>query len=110
MGCSGSETNVVHAAEASKWTMAEIPLKIYHDKPLRYASAEGFWKSTSASKEKQLAFPIAVKIACHKWDKVCNESDATVSFGALAPELIEYDISSWTADGIMADDTDEGCS
>lgn len=110
---SRTEVNVVHADEQAKWTKVEVPLKIYHRQyrsspSSGYASAEGFWQSTSASKDKQLVSPIAVNIWCSHSQKTCTESDATVSFGVLKAALLEYEVSSWTDDGIVADDTDEG--
>lgn len=109
---SRNETTV-YAAETSKWANVEIPLRIYHDQSRALpnagiAGAEGFWQSTSSSKDKQLAFPVAVKISCTHSDKTCTESEASVVFGVLKADLLEYDISSWTDDGIVADDGDEG--
>jgi hypothetical protein len=117
IGCdvwrSRTGVNVVHADEQTKWAKVEVSLKVYHREhrgspSSGYASAEGFWQSTSSSKDKQLVFPIAVSIWCSHSKETCTESDATVAFGVLKPTLIEYQISSWTDDGVVADDTDEG--
>jgi hypothetical protein len=51
---------------------------------------------------------IAAKIECGREEHICREYDATLFMGALAPESHEYEISSWTGGGIVADDTDEG--
>jgi len=60
---------VVHAADSAvKWFKTEIPLEVFHDetKGLESAWAEGFWQSTSSDRDKQLVFPIAVKISCDR--------------------------------------------
>lgn len=101
---------VVHAAEQpARWFKTEIPLTVYHDEMGKYrsASAEGFWQSTSADRDKQLVFPIAVRISCDYEEKVCREADATVQLGLLQAELTDYAISSWTRTGILADDSDQ---
>jgi hypothetical protein len=112
IGRSRDET-VVHAAEASKWAKVEIPRNVYHHESRALpnagiAGAEGFWQSTSASKDKQLVSPVAVKISCTRSDKTCTESEASVVFGVLKADLLEYDVTSWTEEGVVADDTDEG--
>lgn len=114
LGCSrgpqwSESTTVVHAAEMSTWTKTEIPLTVHHDELPGDGSAfaQGFWQSTSSETDKQLVFPIAVRISCDREEKVCREADASVQLGILQPELIEYDISSWTRAGIVADDTDD---
>lgn len=102
-GCS----RAVYADQPTKRTKVEIPLTVYHE-GRGYARAEGFWQSTSSSEGKQLIAPIAVNIRCLRESKACTESVATVMLGVLKAELDEYDISSWTENGIIADDTDEG--
>jgi hypothetical protein len=104
---------MVHADEVHvKWTKVEIPLKVYRHSYGKYGSvsAEGFWQSTSEAKDKQLVFPIAVKISCYSAEKVCRETEASVTLGILQSDLLEYDISSWDDEGVVADDTDEGKS
>lgn len=101
----------VQTGEPSKWVKAEVPLTVSHEilnREQGYASAEGFWQSTSSSDEKQLVSPIAVKLICLRSEKRCIEADASVEFGALKPEMVEYEVSSWTDNGIVADDSDEG--
>ena len=112
IGLPRNET-AVYAAETSKWAKVEIPIKIYHHESRALpnagiAGAEGFWEATSSSKDKQMAFPVSVKISCTRSDKTCRESEASVVLGVLKADLLEYDISSWTDDGIVADDSDEG--
>jgi hypothetical protein len=108
----GAEPNITYADERAKWVKTEMPLTIYHHESRAlnagYASAEGFWQSTSSSKDKQLVSPVAVKIECTRDDKTCKESEATVLLGVLKADLLEYTITSWTEDGIAADDNDEG--
>lgn len=111
--------NVAHAAEpqAAKWFKNEIPLTVHVSVDpaiprIGYgghgsASANGFWQSTSTEKGKQLVWPIAVKIECDREAKVCRETDATVQLGFLQPDEVEYEISSWSEHGIVADDADE---
>ena len=91
-----------------KWAKIEIPLRVSHYDNLGLASAQGFWQSTSQSKDNQLLSPIAVKILCNNSEKTCKESEATVFLGVLQADLLEYEITNWTAEGIVADDTDEG--
>ena len=98
---SRSQSSAVHADETSKWTKVETPLAVYVHKG--YASAEGFWQSTSSGKDKQLAFPIAISIGCTQSKMTCTESQASVVLGLLKADLVEYDISSWAEDGVVAD-------
>jgi hypothetical protein len=94
-----------------KLSKSERPLTVYvHDYGPNFAraSAEGFWQSTESSSDKQLVAPIAAKIECNREDRMCRESDASVFVGLIQPESHEYRISSWTPDGIIANDTDEG--
>src|SRR5580704_8996006 len=110
IGRSRNET-AIYAAETSKWAKVEIPLKIYYHQSrvlpnAGIASAEGFWQSTSSSKDKQMAFPVSVTIECTRSEKSCTESEASIVLGVLKADLLEYDISSWTDDGIVADDND----
>lgn len=39
----------------------------------------------------------------HRIKMICTESQATVVLGELKADLVEYDISSWTEDGVVAD-------
>jgi hypothetical protein len=104
---------LVHADETPtpKWTKMEVPLKVgrLESSNWKYVTVQGYWQSTSESKDKQLLSPIAAKISCDGGEKICREVDATVEFGSiLSPALLEYEISTWTDTGIVADDTDEG--
>ncbi len=116
LGCSRgngrSDSNgAVHAAEApsAKWLKTEIPLAVFRYEVRGYgrASAQGFWQATSTDKDKQLVWPIAVKIECDREAKICREAGASVQLGLLEPELVEYEISSWNSNGVLADDTDK---
>jgi hypothetical protein len=91
-----------------EWIKTESPLKIFHDERIGWASAEGFWRSTDPSKDKQLVGQNAAKIVCYRGDSICRELDAQVQLGILYPDSREYPISTWTSEGIVADDTDEG--
>lgn len=105
--------NTVRADEArAKWIKMETPLTVFHVESAAHswgsASAQGFWQSTSTSKDKQLVFPIAVKISCDRGEKICRETYATVQLGVLSADSTEYEVSSWNEKGVIADDTDEG--
>ena len=89
-----------------KWTKTNDPLKVFRFDQI--ASAEGYWVSTDPSPDKQLVGQTAVKIDCTQDDHVCRENDASVFMGVLQSDTEEYEISSWTASGIEADDTGEG--
>jgi hypothetical protein len=104
-------TETVQADEAAKWVKIETPLKVFDHEDTGYASAEGYWQSTSSSKDKQLAYPIAVKVTCTRSSMICHESEASVVIlGALSVDLTEFDISSWTRDGIVADGPEGNCA
>lgn len=95
---------------APKLVKSDMPLRVYVHEYGEFgsASAEGFWKSTDSSSDKQLASEIAASIKCDRSEQICHESDATVFIGLIEPESHEYRISNWTTDGIVADDVDEG--
>jgi len=95
------------APNMPKWTKVEIPLKVYYHERSGYVSAEGFWQSTSPSSEKQLVSPIAVHVTCERAEKSCRELEASVFMGVLKPDLLEYDVTSWNDEGIVADESDD---
>jgi hypothetical protein len=103
------EDHVAPASEVPKWYVTEIPLTVSHyELPgYEYASADGFWKSTSTSKDKQLMDVIAVKLSCVREEQKCREADASMFMGIMEAQLSDYDITSWTKDGIVADDSDK---
>jgi hypothetical protein len=88
---------------------SEMPLKVYHYdyRDFKTVSAEGFWVSTDASKDKQLVQQIVAKIDCNSSEKSCKEHDAELFGGLLHPELEEYKVTKWDGTGVVADD-DEG--
>lgn len=99
------------ANKTPRWVKMEVPLHVYHDESIGWASAEGFWQSTSPSKDQQLAYPIAVKITCDRDEKICREVEATVMrlmlpMGALRADSVDYTVSTWTPTGIVADNAD----
>ena len=49
-----------------------------------------------------MAFPIAVTISCTESNMTCRESQASVVLGLLKADLVEYDISSWTENAVVA--------
>lgn len=95
--------------EQPKWFIHRMPVTLLRHEGRGYGwvSAEGFWESTSSDKDKQLIWPIAVKLNCDREEKVCREADATVELGLLKADTVEYEVSSWTDKGIIADDSDE---
>ena len=99
------------AEKAPRWVRMEVPLHVSHDESIGWASAEGFWQSTSTSRDQQLAYPIAVKITCNRDEKICREAEAAVMTvilpgGSLQADMGEFTVSSWTRNGIVADNTD----
>jgi hypothetical protein len=112
-GTRSDASSVAPAAEVPKWHVTEIPLTVDHiENPPGYESydwalTDGFWKSTSTSKDKQLVEVIAVKISCDREEKKCREADASMFLGVLDAQLTEYEVASWTKDGIVADDSDK---
>src|SRR5258708_20097803 len=102
-GCnSQTGSDVVPAQSRSKWTKVERPLAI--DVRVGYATAEGFWQSTSPTDGKQLVSPIGVRISCHRTEGTCRELDVVVQFVVLKPNSVEYQITSWSDGGGVADD------
>ncbi len=94
-----------------RWVRMEVPLHVGHDESIGWASAEGFWQSTSSSKDMQLAYPIAAKITCDRDEKICREVDACLlTFilpgGSLHADSADYTVSTWSGTGIVADDID----
>ncbi len=94
----------IRSSGEPKWTTDEYPLTVYHDGD--FASADGFWQSTSSSNDMQLMAPSASKITCDRSEKICREADAGVFIGILQAGTVEYDISSWNDEGIVADNGD----
>lgn len=104
-----SEANTIQADEISKWTKVETPLVISRDDKLGYVFVQGFWQLTDASKDKQPLSPVAVKIECTHYNRTCGAFQASVSEGGvLKADFFNYYIATWTKDGIVADDFDEG--
>jgi hypothetical protein len=93
---------------------AEIPLTLSHYDGARWASAHatGYWQATDPSKDKQLASTIVAEINCSKDrdEQICRESDAALFMGLLQPQTEEFQVSSWTPNGIVADDDDNSSS
>lgn len=88
------------------------PLHVSHYEYRGYAhaSAEGYWKAMDDSPGKQLVSNVAVKITCERDERLCKENQASIFMGLVKPDLVEYKISSWTADGIAADNDDDNLS
>ena len=107
-----TESSQTHAASL-RWTVMDFGTEVVQypypttDGDL---SVDGFWVPTSATKEKQLPLPLAVKIECDRSERVCREIGAQVSFGVLVPSETVYEISSWTGSGIVADNNYAICS
>jgi hypothetical protein len=102
-----SKGNVVHADATPKWTKVTAPLKIKRDEDLGYVSTQGFWELTDASKDTLV--PVAVRIECTEYNNTCGMVEASVSQdGELEPDFFNYYVATWTKDGIVASDFDEG--
>ncbi len=100
---------IVHADGTSKWTKVSAALKISHDEKLGYVSTVGFWELTDASKDKRPLSPVAVEIECTEYNNTCGVFQASVSpSGVLQPGFFNYYVATWTKDGIVASDFDEG--
>ena len=106
---SGSQASTKAAPEAPSWYITDLGTKlVYPDQPNGYIYVKGMWYATNLVKEKQLIAPIAVKITCNKDRNNCQEIDATVAMGILQPDTTDYEISTWTREQIVAEDTDDG--
>lgn len=93
----------------SEWTRVSAPLKIDRDDKLGYVSTGGFWELTDASKDKRPLAPVAVEIECTEYNNTCGVSQASVSEeGVLEPAFFNYYVATWTKDGIVATDFEEG--
>jgi len=84
-----------------------LPLTVSNGSSIGYVSAEGHWRPTDNAPDKQLVNKIAVKLRCEREQHVCREIDASLFMGVLTPDLTEYEISSWTDTGIVADASDD---
>jgi hypothetical protein len=95
-----------------KWYATEIPLTVDRLKLPGHETvdAEGFWKPISASKDKQLADVVAVRIECIREEAVCREADASMLLGVLSVQVNTYDITSWTESGVVADNDADQCN
>jgi hypothetical protein len=105
---SRSGTNVVHADATSTWIRVEAPLTISHDDKLGNAFAQGFWQLTGSRKDTQPISPQTTKIICTRYDRTCGEIRASVPGGVLQADSFNYYVFTWTKDGIVANDFDEG--
>jgi len=97
---------------ASRLVKTPYPLHVIHNElgQYSYASAEGYWKAMDDSPGKQLVSNVAVKISCERDEGLCKESQASMFMGLVKPDLVEYKTSSWTAEGIVADNDDDDLS
>jgi len=100
--------SVVHADETPRWTKVEIPVMVTRDDRRGLASVQGFWQPTNPIEAKQPISPVAVTIECTRFNKTCGVFQASVSRGVLQEEPFDYYVATWTKNGIVADDFDEG--
>jgi hypothetical protein len=89
---------------------ASLQVSHYEWGQFAHASAEGYWKAMDDSPGKQLVSDVAVKISCERDERLCKESDAAIFMGMVKPDLVEYKVSSWTAESIVADTEDDDLS
>jgi hypothetical protein len=84
------------------------PLEVSHYEHGRYASAsaEGYWKEMDDSPGKKLVSNVAAKVSCDRDELLCIESQAAIFIGLVKPDLVEYKVSSWTTNAIVADNDD----
>ena len=97
---------------APKLVNSPYPLQVSHYEYGRYAhaSAEGYWKEMDDSPGKKLVSNVAVSLSCDRDELLCKESQALVFGGLVKPSLVEYKVSSWTAERIVADNDDDSSS
>jgi hypothetical protein len=89
-----------------KLVKSPSPLQVSHFEDGKYyahASAEGYWKEMDQSPGNKLIGNVAVSLSCDRDERLCKESQALVFGGLVSPNLVEYQISSWTANQIVAD-------
>jgi hypothetical protein len=94
-----------------EYVTTDLPLHVYHydyNGGYKTVSADGFWKATDTSKEKQLVSLIAAKIHCDNSSMTCEEHDAQLFGGLLSADSQEYKITRWDGNGLLADDEDGG--
>lgn len=72
-----------------------------------YASAEGYWKEMDDSPGKKLVSNIAVSLKCDRDERLCKESQASIFAGLISANLVEYKVSSWNAERIVAVNDDD---
>lgn len=109
LGRAHGEGSVVHANATPKWTRVRAPLKIDRHEELGYVSTQGFWELTDASRDSRPLVPVAVRIECTEYNNTCGVVEASVSEdGELEPDFFNYYVATWTNDGIVASDFDEG--
>ncbi len=88
-----------------KWVKYQLPLDVYDY--TSQARAEGYWEAIEHGTDKELVSGVAVKIECDRSDSLCRELQASNLLGILKPDSVEYAISSWTKNGIVADTADD---
>ena len=98
--------------DAPKLIKSPYPLQVSHYEYGRFAnaSAEGYWKEMDDSPGKKLVGNVAVSLSCDRDELLCKESQALVFGGLVQPNLVEYKVSSWTAERIVADNDDDSLS
>lgn len=97
---------------APKLVKSPLPLQVSHYEygQYAYASAEGYWREMDDSPGKKLVSNVAVKLSCDRDERLCKESQASIFMGLVEPDLVEYKVSSWTAESIVADNDEENVS
>ncbi len=65
--------------------------------------AEGTWTQSGSTEGSSLANPLQTsRIECNKVENRCTEARASIADNVLTfPDLIEYDVESWTATAIV---------
>jgi hypothetical protein len=85
------------------------PLSVSHYEYGKYAHAlaEGYWKEMDDSPGKKLVSNVAVSLSCDRDERLCKESQASIFGGLVSANLVEYKVSSWNAERIVADNDDD---
>lgn len=67
-----------------------------------WVTAEGTWTRSGSTEGSSMENPLQTsRIECNKEQRRCTEARASVSGNVLIPELVEYEVESWSAAAIV---------
>jgi hypothetical protein len=65
-------------------------------------TAKGTWTRSGFTEGSSMGYPLQTsRIECNKRELRCTEARASVAGNVLIPDLVEYDVESWTAASIL---------